>query len=460
MRLFLILTFLFNLLSTITFASSVNDTTSRQLRTKYLCKVATKDFQKPYLNEMDAFRIDKANFGYVDLYGDGSIELIAGFSDEAFRSDNWLFKDGNKQRSTGYSEYMLFSPQSSTKKPKDFNFWMARNIIPSDLNGDNIDDVVFIQHGQDFKPWKPQPNIVLLSEKNTYKKIILPGPKSLFHGGATGDIDNDGDIDIVATPGAKNSISAYINDGSGGFIFNQLINPKKGPFGKNERIANVQAWDIDADGFLDLLVDGHSPLARIYWGNGKGEFGKNFTLIKKLNNHFMQDAVFGDFDNDGENEMIILSSLGPDAYYSGWNVSLIELDKREIKSVSKVYEEVSDASDWNWFPYISACDLKNDNDLDLIIEIHGQTGEWYTQNLDKIIFENISGDFTRHYIVSPIYKPSNFYELQKINDLAKKLGISLKKYENPKTYFPISDWIKSNKKHHINKNGIFQVWVD
>ena len=47
---------------------------------------------------------------------------------------------------------------------------MARKIIPSDLNGDNIDDVVFIQHGQDFKPWKPQPNIVLLSEKNTYKK--------------------------------------------------------------------------------------------------------------------------------------------------------------------------------------------------------------------------------------------------------------------------------------------------
>ena len=45
MRFFLILTFLFNLLSTITFASSVNDTTSRQLRTKYLCKVATKDFQ-------------------------------------------------------------------------------------------------------------------------------------------------------------------------------------------------------------------------------------------------------------------------------------------------------------------------------------------------------------------------------------------------------------------------------
>ena len=92
MRLFIILTFLFNLLSTITFASSVNDTTSRQLRTKYLCKVATKDFQKPYLNEMDAFRIDKANFGYVDLYGDGSIELIAGFSDEAFRSDNGCLK--------------------------------------------------------------------------------------------------------------------------------------------------------------------------------------------------------------------------------------------------------------------------------------------------------------------------------------------------------------------------------
>ena len=32
-----------------------------------------------------------------------------------------------------------------------------------------------------------------------------------------------------------------------------------------------------------------------------------------------------------------------------------------------------------------------------------------------------------NYIVSPIYKPGNFFELQKIDDLAKKLGISVKK---------------------------------
>ena len=53
----------------------------------------------------------------------------------------------------------------------------------------------------------------------------------------------------------------------------------------------------------------------------------------------------------------------------------------------------------------------------------------------KILFENISGDFTRHYIVSPIYKPGKFYELQKINDLAKKLGISVKDMKTLKHIF-------------------------
>ena len=41
MRLFLILTIIFNFLSALTFASSINDKTSRQVRTEYLCKVAT-----------------------------------------------------------------------------------------------------------------------------------------------------------------------------------------------------------------------------------------------------------------------------------------------------------------------------------------------------------------------------------------------------------------------------------
>ena len=56
-----------------------------------------------------------------------------------------------------------------------------------------------------------------------YETFYLPGEKSLFHGGTAGDIDNDGDIDIVVTPGPKNEIIAYLNNGKGKFKTKKIL---------------------------------------------------------------------------------------------------------------------------------------------------------------------------------------------------------------------------------------------
>ena len=69
---------------------------------------------------MDAFRIDKGNLGVADLYADGTLEIIAGFSDEMFASTSWLH-EGNRERSQGYSEYMVFSPKDNYKTPDNID---------------------------------------------------------------------------------------------------------------------------------------------------------------------------------------------------------------------------------------------------------------------------------------------------------------------------------------------------
>ena len=120
-----------------TAVADINETTSRSVRTDYFCKMATQPNLKPNFNEMDAFRIDKGNLGIADLYGDGTLEIIAGFSDEMFSSTSWLH-EGNKERSQGYSEYMVFSPKDNYKTPDNFDFWMARNVLASDFNGDGL----------------------------------------------------------------------------------------------------------------------------------------------------------------------------------------------------------------------------------------------------------------------------------------------------------------------------------
>ena len=433
-----------------TTVADVNETTSRSVRTDYFCKMATQPNLKPNFNEMDAFRIDKGNLGVADLYGDGTLEIIAGFSDEMFASTSWLH-EGNKERSQGYSEYMVFSPQDNYKTPDNFDFWMARNILASDFNGDGIDDVLFIQHGPDFRPFKGQPNIIMLSTPNGYKRIKLD-EKGLHHGGATGDIDGDGDIDIVATVTNKKTISVYYNDGNGNFKRKTVVNAGK-------RYNNVQLWDIDNDGNLDMLLDGGDPKTAVYWGDGKGNF-KSKTIIDSFNNRNMQDAEFTDLDNDGNVDILMLSSLKGDnsKWYSGYSIDRIEFNGRGYV-VETIHEQPEDPNDWVWHPYLSGCDLNNDGDTDIVIEIFGQFGNEYTQNLDKVVFHNEINKFTKHRVISTLYLPGNFYEISKVQNLAKKLGISVERYTTDKTYFPVTDKIKKDKSHHVlKKNNVFHVW--
>ena len=433
-----------------TTVADINETTSRSVRTDYFCKIATQPNLKPNFNEMDAFRIDKGNLGIADLYGDGTLEIIAGFSDEMFASTSWLH-EGNKERSQGYSEYMVFSPKDNYKTPDNFDFWMARNILAGDFNGDGIDDVLFIQHGPDFRPFEGQPNIVMLSSPNGYKRIKLD-EKGLHHGGATGDIDGDGDIDIVATVTNKKKISAYYNDGNGNFKRETVVNAGK-------RYNNVQLWDIDNDGNLDMLLDGGDPKTAAYWGDGKGKFKSN-TIIDGLNTRNMQDAEFTDLDNDGNVDILMLSSLKGNnrKWYSGYSIDRIEFYGRSYV-VETIHEQPEDPNDWVWYPYLSGCDLNNDGDTDIVIEVFGQFGNEFTQNLDKVVFHNEINNFTKYRVISTLYLSGNFYEISKVEDLAKKLGISVKRYDTDKTYFPLTDKIKKDKKHHIlKKNNVFHVW--
>lgn len=63
---------------------------------------------------------------------------------------------------------------------------------------------------------------VLLSEKGKYDLIEFKEKTGFYHGACSGDIDNDGDLDIFALGG--NNSYFLINDGKGNFTysFNQI----------------------------------------------------------------------------------------------------------------------------------------------------------------------------------------------------------------------------------------------
>ena len=125
-------------LPTVALAGGLNETTDRYVRSQHMCRVATQEGVKPEFSGMDNIRVDSVNFAYADLYGNGSLELISGASDEPFPSSDWMYSNGNRERSRASHQYMFFSPDADFVRPDGTRFLMARTIVVQDFNGDGV----------------------------------------------------------------------------------------------------------------------------------------------------------------------------------------------------------------------------------------------------------------------------------------------------------------------------------
>ncbi len=258
------------------YASNINNTTSFFKQEKYRCEVATKDGFKPYPLGIDHFRMSPLHNGIADLYDDGYLDMIFGASDETFSIDRIVegshptfVYEGNEERSRRPFQYAFYSQDDNFKLPKGTKYLNARTILTQDFNGDGIDDLAVTIWGTDYEPYTPARNEILLSSPNGYRADYLPGPAYFNHGGGAGDIDGDGDVDIVMD-GSINfnygPIHVYINDGSGNFSYNQI--------NLNKAYTDILAlYDLDDDENLDIVaaVEKHKGL-QIFWGKGNGYF--------------------------------------------------------------------------------------------------------------------------------------------------------------------------------------------
>ena len=130
---------------------------------------------------------------------------------------------------------------------------------------------------------------------------------------AFGDIDNDGDNDLIITgKGGPVKSTLYENDGNGNFAEvtgTPIVNVNGGTVGFE---------DVNGDDFLDLLITGSTssptPTANLYLNDGTGNFilatGTPFEPSSG------GDFAFGDVDNDGDKDVLI---TGYDASNSGFS---------------------------------------------------------------------------------------------------------------------------------------------
>jgi hypothetical protein len=206
------------------------------------------------------------------------------------------------------------NPLTKINLPIDNKKIFGSKLIAADFNGDGYKDI-FVQSGMDpsgtdwVTCWYCDPilpnNIMFNNEGKSFNVKELTDWKGIWRSATAGDIDNDGDTDLLifTTHQGKGLYNKLlINDGKGNFSL------RKSDIDSIEWVDAAEMFDINKDGFSDLVINDIVSTGnrfRILWGNGNNFYESNSTTINITNNMWVLDIDAFDFDKDGYAEMII-----------------------------------------------------------------------------------------------------------------------------------------------------------
>jgi hypothetical protein len=261
-----------------------------------------KTTERVYNNNLGDFENKRSqllvnDFPLIDVDQDGRKDLIIagtqwdgeipGTVDEAVPL-RWMRNTGNG-----------FEPGDSSVFPISSARYSYFNMHVADFNNDGIDDFFGPDTGDDKKPFSGGENLLLLSNSDgTYTDSSENDPifdyLGFTHGSGIGDINNDGNIDIVT-----NDVCAYqiisgmrvlINDGTGNFKLAELENTDEYDSSSTSQTFcpgwQVSLADLNNDGY-DEIIMGSNALNikedRIFWNDQTGKFDlSKYTSLPKF----------------------------------------------------------------------------------------------------------------------------------------------------------------------------------
>src|SRR5262249_29511393 len=116
---------------------------------------------------------------------------------------------------------------------------------------------------------------------------------------ALGDLDRDGDLDLVTANGTGDSVSVLFNNGNGVFSSRTDYTVAPGP-------NSVTLGDFNGDGNLDIATaSGNitgSTTVSVLLGNGKGTFASRTDYTAGSRPHWVVDA---DLNGDGRLDLVV-----------------------------------------------------------------------------------------------------------------------------------------------------------
>ena len=154
-----------------------------------------------------------------------------------------------------------------------------------------------------------------------------------------------------------------------------------------------EIFDINLDGKLDIIS---GKLLFIQNSNGEFDFSNKIRLPINENHYEQspQDYDFFDVNNDGLIDIIVTSEINS---YNGSRLDiLIQTSKSTFENKTIELVDLFEFNGSNaWWKWLYIIDFDYDGDLDLLAD--GQMGEFFSDDLDLLWWENKNGKFVRHH---------------------------------------------------------------
>ena len=180
-----------------------------------------------------------------------------------------------------------------------------------------------------------------------------------------GDIDGDGDLDIVTANATGQANRVYINDGNGIFTDSGQLLGSSATWG-------MTMGDVDGDGDLDIVMGNNGDPDQIFINDGSGNFTDSGQLLGFDNT---LSVTLGDIDGDGDLDLVTAS------FGSG--------NKVYINDGSGNFTDSGQSLGPGWTRSVALGDIDGDGDLDLIMGDSGIGGQ-----PDKVYLNDGTGMFT------------------------------------------------------------------
>jgi hypothetical protein len=235
----------------------------------------------------------------ADVDGDGDLDILLSNENPFNPSPT----GGGQNRLWINDGAGVFSDQTAARLPMANDQTGA--ILPGDIDDDGDLDLVVLNRGQDF---------VLINDGSgaftDETTARFPVTADSSRGGGLADLDGDDDLDLVVANSRNQPVALYSNrDG----VF------RARPFGAvplvDETDTGLELVDLDEDGDLDVYVPNAGAFTfghgfgggpdRYFRNNGKGRFRE------RTEHHFpgvldpTTDAAFGDIDRDGDLDLVV-----------------------------------------------------------------------------------------------------------------------------------------------------------